>query len=78
MACWVCFAYSNEGCDYLSLWDKLKPGNKQNPQFCSDVLVKNVPSFLIVFRNEHYAIIKIFSQSIQLNLEKTKLPEQFI
>uniref|UniRef100_A0A1I8N6G9 Uncharacterized protein n=1 Tax=Musca domestica TaxID=7370 RepID=A0A1I8N6G9_MUSDO len=66
---------SNE-CDLLSIWDDMQPAYRKYPQFCSELAVKNIPSFLKVFTNDYYAIIKMFSQSVQINLKYNKMPEK--
>ncbi|XP_029405764.2 C-mannosyltransferase dpy-19 homolog [Bactrocera dorsalis] len=63
-------------CDLLSIWDDLQPSNRKYPQFCSELANKNIPSFLKVFSNDYYGIIKMFSQSVQINLKLSKMPEK--
>ncbi|XP_017466413.1 PREDICTED: C-mannosyltransferase dpy-19 homolog [Rhagoletis zephyria] len=63
-------------CDVLSIWDDLQPSYRKYPQFCSELVNKNIPSFLKVFSNDYYGIIKMFSQSVQINLKHSKMPEK--
>lgn len=65
----------SDDCDILSIWDEKQPAFRKYPQFCHELLHKNVPSFLKVYANEHYGIIKMFSQSVQINLKHNKMPE---
>lgn len=67
---------SNNECDLLSIWDDMQPAYRKYPQFCSEVAVTNIPSFLKVFTSDYYAIIKMFSQSVQINLKYNKMPEK--
>ncbi|KAH8420452.1 hypothetical protein KR009_010563 [Drosophila setifemur] len=67
-----------DDCDLLSIWDEKQPAYRKYPQFCHELLHKNVPSFLKVYANEHYAIIKMFSQSVQISLKHNKMPEMAI
>ncbi|KAH8385452.1 hypothetical protein KR093_002225 [Drosophila rubida] len=64
-----------DDCDILSIWDDKQPAFRKYPQFCHELLNKNVPSFLKVYANENYGIIKMFSQSVQINLKHNKMPE---
>ncbi|XP_062137912.1 C-mannosyltransferase dpy-19 homolog [Drosophila sulfurigaster albostrigata] len=64
-----------DDCDILSMWDDKQPAFRKYPQFCHELLNKNVPSFLKVYSNENYGIIKMFSQSVQINLKHNKMPE---
>ncbi|KAI9582272.1 C-mannosyltransferase dpy-19 homolog [Glossina fuscipes] len=66
----------NDECDLLSIWDDMQPAYRKYPQFCSELLNKNIPSFLKVFSNEKYAIVKMFSHSVQINLKFNKMPEK--
>lgn len=75
------FLYSrifSDECDLLSIWDDIQPAYRKYPQFCSELAIKNIPSFLKVFTNDYYAIIKMFSQSVQINLKYNKMPEKQI
>ncbi|XP_004518866.1 C-mannosyltransferase dpy-19 homolog [Ceratitis capitata] len=63
-------------CDLLSIWDDMQPSYRKYPQFCSELAHKNIPSFLKVFSNDFYGIIKMFSQSVQINLKPSKMPEK--
>ncbi|XP_053948337.1 C-mannosyltransferase dpy-19 homolog [Anastrepha ludens] len=63
-------------CDLLSIWDDIQPSYRKYPQFCSELASKNIPSFLKVFSNDYYGIIKMFSQSVQINLKHSKMPEK--
>ncbi|XP_052855742.1 C-mannosyltransferase dpy-19 homolog [Drosophila gunungcola] len=67
-----------DDCDLLAIWDDKQPAYQKYPQFCHELLHKNVPSFLKVYANEHYGIIKMFSQSVQINLKHNKMPEMSI
>ncbi|KAH8238605.1 hypothetical protein KR032_011294 [Drosophila birchii] len=67
-----------DDCDLLAIWDDKQPAYRRYPQFCHELLHKNVPSFLKVFANENYGIIKMFSQSVQINLKHNKMPEMAI
>nr|XP_016923421.1 C-mannosyltransferase dpy-19 homolog [Drosophila suzukii] len=67
-----------DDCDLLSIWDDKQPAYQKYPQFCHELLHKNVPSFLKVYANDHYGIIKMFSQSVQINLKHNKMPEMSI
>ncbi|XP_043659223.1 C-mannosyltransferase dpy-19 homolog [Drosophila teissieri] len=67
-----------DDCDLLAIWDDEQPAYQKYPQFCHELLHKNVPSFLKVFANDHYGIIKMFSQSVQINLKHNKMPEMSI
>eukprot|EP00099_Drosophila_melanogaster_P017350 NP_573317.1 uncharacterized protein Dmel_CG6659, isoform A [Drosophila melanogaster] len=67
-----------DDCDLLAIWDDKQPAYQKYPQFCHELLHKNVPSFLKVFANDHYGIIKMFSQSVQINLKHNKMPEMSI
>lgn len=69
------FLCRNE-CDLLTIWDDMQPAYRKYPQFCSELAVKNIPSFLKVFTSDYYAIIKMFSQSVQINLKYNKMPEK--
>lgn len=71
----IVYCFSDE-CDLLSIWDDLQPSNRKYPQFCSELANKNIPSFLKVFSNDYYGIIKMFSQSVQINLKLSKMPEK--
>ncbi|KAH8416902.1 hypothetical protein KR222_011693 [Zaprionus bogoriensis] len=64
-----------DDCDILSIWDDKQPAFRKYPQFCHELLNKNVPSFLKVYANDNYGIIKMFSQSVQINLKHNKMPE---
>ncbi|EDW65977.1 C-mannosyltransferase dpy-19 homolog [Drosophila virilis] len=64
-----------DDCDILSIWDDKQPAFRKYPQFCHELLHKNVPSFLKVYANDNYGIIKMFSQSVQINLKHNKMPE---
>uniref|UniRef100_A0A1A9W8P8 Uncharacterized protein n=1 Tax=Glossina brevipalpis TaxID=37001 RepID=A0A1A9W8P8_9MUSC len=66
----------SDECDLLSIWDDMQPAYRKYPQFCSELLHKNIPSFLKVFSDEKYAIIKMFSHSVQINLKFSKMPEK--
>lgn len=65
-----------EMCDILSIWDEMQPSYRKYPQFCAELANKNIPSFLKVFANKDYGIIKMFSQSVQLNLKYNKMSEK--
>ncbi|XP_017870712.1 PREDICTED: C-mannosyltransferase dpy-19 homolog [Drosophila arizonae] len=65
----------HDDCDILSMWDDKQPAFRKYPQFCHELLNKNVPSFLRVYTNDNYGIIKMFSQSVQINLKHNKMPE---
>ncbi|KAH8314784.1 hypothetical protein KR074_010795 [Drosophila pseudoananassae] len=67
-----------DDCDVLAIWDEKQPAYRKYPQFCHELLHKNVPSFLKVYANDHYGIIKMFSQSVQINLKHNKMPEMSI
>ncbi|KAH8367718.1 hypothetical protein KR084_001895 [Drosophila pseudotakahashii] len=67
-----------DDCDLLAIWDDKQPAYQKYPQFCHELLHKNVPSFLKVYANDHYGIIKMFSQSVQINLKHNKMPEMSI
>ncbi|XP_017074253.1 C-mannosyltransferase dpy-19 homolog [Drosophila eugracilis] len=67
-----------DDCDLLAIWDDKQPAYQKYPQFCHELLHKNVPSFLKVYTNDHYGIIKMFSQSVQINLKHNKMPEMSI
>ncbi|XP_017034055.1 C-mannosyltransferase dpy-19 homolog [Drosophila kikkawai] len=67
-----------DDCDLLAIWDDKQPAYRRYPQFCHELLHKNVPSFLKVYANENYGIIKMFSQSVQINLKHNKMPEMAI
>ncbi|XP_030381938.1 C-mannosyltransferase dpy-19 homolog [Scaptodrosophila lebanonensis] len=67
-----------DDCDILSIWDDKQPAYRKYPQFCHELLHKNVPSFLKVYANDNYGIIKMFSQSVQINLKHNKMPEMSI
>ncbi|EDW82798.1 uncharacterized protein Dwil_GK10186 [Drosophila willistoni] len=67
-----------DDCDILSIWDDKQPTYRNYPQFCHELLHKNVPSFLKVYANDNYGIIKMFSQSVQINLKHNKMPEMSI
>ncbi|XP_061401856.1 C-mannosyltransferase dpy-19 homolog [Musca vetustissima] len=71
-----CENHISDECDLLSIWDDMQPAYRKYPQFCSELAVKNIPSFLKVFTNDYYAIIKMFSQSVQINLKYNKMPEK--
>ncbi|XP_075156429.1 C-mannosyltransferase dpy-19 homolog [Haematobia irritans] len=71
-----CENHISDECDLLSIWDDVQPAYRKYPQFCSELAVKNIPSFLKVFTNDYYAIIKMFSQSVQINLKYNKMPEK--
>lgn len=73
-----CSNAANDECDILTIWDEMQPAYRKYPQFCSELASKNVPSFLKVFSNKNYGIIKMFSQSVQLNLKQNKMPEKYI
>lgn len=73
-----CSNAANDECDILTIWDEMQPAYRKYPQFCSELASKNVPSFLKVFSNKYYGIIKMFSQSVQLNLKQNKMPEKHI
>ncbi|SPP77904.1 C-mannosyltransferase dpy-19 homolog [Drosophila guanche] len=64
-----------DDCDLLSIWDDKQPANRKYPQFCHELLHKQVPSFLKVYTNDNYGIIKMFSQSVQIILKHAKMPE---
>ncbi|ALC49371.1 CG6659 [Drosophila busckii] len=64
-----------DDCDILSIWDDKQPAYRKYPQFCHELLQKNVPSFLKVYANEKYGVIKMFSQSVQINLKHNIMPE---
>ncbi|XP_017148142.1 C-mannosyltransferase dpy-19 homolog [Drosophila miranda] len=64
-----------DDCDLLSIWDDKQPANRKYPQFCHELLHKQVPSFLKVYTNDNYGIIKMFSQSVQIILKHVKMPE---
>ncbi|XP_067642145.1 C-mannosyltransferase dpy-19 homolog [Eurosta solidaginis] len=68
----------SDECDLLSIWDDLQPSFRKYPQFCSELASRNIPSFLKVFSNDYYGIIKMFSQSVQINLKHIKMPEKAI
>lgn len=57
------------------IWDFIDPGNKKNSQFCVDLFEKPESNFLVVFSNEKYLVIKIFSQSVELELMKNNIVE---
>lgn len=57
------------------IWDAIDPENKNNLQFCADLFQKTNPSFLKVFVNDKYLVIKIFSQTVELELKKNNLLE---
>lgn len=69
-------SYYSDECDLLSIWDDMQPSYRKYPQFCSELAHKNIPSFLKVFSNDFYGIIKMFSQSVQINLKPSKMPEK--
>lgn len=69
------FRVCRDDCDILSIWDDKQPAFRKYPQFCHELLHKNVPSFLKVYANDNYGIIKMFSQSVQINLKHNKMPE---
>uniref|UniRef100_A0A1I8Q8M3 C-mannosyltransferase dpy-19 n=1 Tax=Stomoxys calcitrans TaxID=35570 RepID=A0A1I8Q8M3_STOCA len=71
-----CENHISDECDLLSIWDDVQPAYRKYPQFCSELAIKNIPSFLKVFTNDYYAIIKMFSQSVQINLKYNKMPEK--
>ncbi|XP_055911172.1 C-mannosyltransferase dpy-19 homolog [Eupeodes corollae] len=73
-----CSNAANDECDILTIWDEMQPAYRKYPQFCSELASKNVPSFLKVFSNKYYGIIKMFSQSVQLNLKQNKMPEKYM
>lgn len=57
------------------IWDFIDPDNKKNTQFCVELFEKPHSNFLIVFSNEKYLVIKIFSQSVELELMKNNIVE---
>uniref|UniRef100_T1GNM1 Uncharacterized protein n=1 Tax=Megaselia scalaris TaxID=36166 RepID=T1GNM1_MEGSC len=65
-------------CDILNIWDDIQPAYKKYPQFCSELMNKNIPSFLKVYSSGNYGIIKMFSQSVQINLKPVKMQEKNI
>lgn len=71
-----CSNSTDDECDMLSIWDEMQPSHRKHSQFCTELVNKNIPSFLKVFSNGHYGIIKMFSQSVQLSLKYHKLPEK--
>ncbi|XP_065363246.1 C-mannosyltransferase dpy-19 homolog [Calliphora vicina] len=71
-----CNNETRDECDLLTIWDDMQPAYRKYPQFCSELAVKNIPSFLKVFTSDYYAIIKMFSQSVQINLKYNKMPEK--
>ncbi|XP_023306659.2 C-mannosyltransferase dpy-19 homolog [Lucilia cuprina] len=71
-----CNNETRDECDLLTIWDDMQPAYRKYPQFCSELAVKNIPSFLKVFTSDYYAIIKMFSQSVQINLKFNKMPEK--
>ncbi|XP_055384848.1 C-mannosyltransferase dpy-19 homolog [Condylostylus longicornis] len=69
---------SFDECDILTIWDEIQPTFRKYPQFCAELFNKNIPSFLKIFANKNFGIIKMFSQSVQLNLRYNKMSEKIM
>lgn len=66
-----CFVGSKEGgLRLIDIFDYLEPENYEKKAFCVSLFQKHNPTFLKVFENVKYIVIQIFSQSIQLELNK--------
>jgi Q-cell neuroblast polarisation len=65
-----CFNASSTGIKIADIWDYVDQENRNNIQFCVELYKKINPSFLKVYENDKYLIIKMFSLSIQLELKK--------
>lgn len=73
----VCFYFSDQ-CDLLSIWDDLQPAFRNQAQFCSEMIIDKTPASWNVYINDHYAIVMMFSQSVQIHLKEYKLAEHIM
>lgn len=60
-----CYGRSSMGCSFENIWDIEKPELADRPLLCHTLLNTGVQHFYPVFRNDHYAVFKVYEYSVK-------------
>ncbi|XP_041989068.1 probable C-mannosyltransferase DPY19L1 [Aricia agestis] len=60
-----CYGRSNKGCSFADIWDVEEPELRARPPLCHTLLTQTVDHFYPLFRNEHYALLRVHDFSVR-------------
>ncbi|XP_063706068.1 C-mannosyltransferase dpy-19 homolog [Culicoides brevitarsis] len=73
----LCFNKTQKGNYLVDFWDKLEPDLKHEPQLCRELFANAFTSFLKVYENKKFIVVRVFSENLSDFSDIKLLPSKY-
>lgn len=73
----LCFNKTQKGHYLVDFWDELEPDLKHESQLCRELFSNAFTSFLKVYENKKFIVVRIFSENLSDFSDIKLLPSKF-
>lgn len=73
----LCYNILENGKRIVDYWDKIDVEHRGNPELCHELFTNSFTSFLKVYENKKYVVVRIFSENLSDFSDIKLLPSKY-